>query len=160
MELPNVEKRLADARGAALAAEFAVFARYLGARNVSDRLSDLYVRMHAAVGEQAHASVFDRRLVALARWGPFWAGTADAYARVARPYGTLRRKLVLTLSLLESSAETHVEYDSARPAPFSVTWVVLAALGVSWVARALLAAAVVGPLHLMSRSPNEAPRHG
>lgn len=158
--MPNVEKHSADTLGASLSAEFGVFARYLGARDVSARLSNLYIRMHAAVGEETHASVFDRRLVALARLGPFWAGLADAYARIARPYGTLRRKLVLTLALLESSAETHAEYDSARPASFGVTWVVLAAIGAGWVVRAVLAAAVVGPLHLLSRrSPNEA-RHG
>lgn len=146
--------------GALLAREFLVFARYLGARTPPARLIDHYRRMHPAA-LSGPVSRLDERLVALARWSPLAAGLADSYARLARPYGLLRRKLTLTLALLESAAGTHAYYDTANPAPPLTAWFALAALGAAWAMRTLVAVIVIAPIHLFSgSSAAEALDHG
>lgn len=58
---------------------------------------------------------FDQFLVGMSARGPIWARLADSYASVFRKNSTLRKKLVLTLALLEcapSSFETLDRVDS------------------------------------------------
>jgi hypothetical protein len=151
---------------AALQNEFRVFAEYLGSRAVSERLPVLYARMHRAVEAASHprgrrAATLDALLLSVARHSPFGAGLADAYARWLRPYGPLRRKLTLTLALLESAAETHAAYDAARPASAIATWIALAGAGCRWAGRTVLAVVILGPLHLVRLIvPNASPSRG
>src|SRR5215211_957202 len=115
----------------ALEREFAVFALYLGAGEGASALAPQYVVMHPSVVRESLASP-DGWLVAIARWGTTSTALADAYARLASPYGVLRRKLVLTLALLESASATHAHYDSALPSPPARTLLSLVMLGARW----------------------------
>ena len=78
---------------------------------------------------------------------PEWSRTLGAPI-LASPYGVLRRKLVLTLALLESAGATHAQYDSARPEPRARTLLSLALLGARWALVTLAAIVVLAPLHL------------
>jgi hypothetical protein len=54
----------------------------------------------------------DDVLTAVARRGPAFARLADAWAGVLARNGTLRRKLVLLLAILESTGETSSKVDT------------------------------------------------
>ncbi len=129
--------------------EFAVYARYLGASGDMVRGGEYYAAAHESL-PQNDADRFDRWLVVVARAAPLTCGLADAYARMARPYGLLRRKLVLTLAVLESSPGTHAAFDTALESSTATAWLALAALGTGWVLRSAAALLLIGPLHLLA----------
>ena len=128
--------------------EARTFAAYLGAPSfpgeVSERYSVTIQGWHAAPCDR-----FDAWLVDFARTSPGRTAIADTYARFARPYGDLRRRLTLMLALLETHGATHAAYDRARPSSRASAWLALAGLGTLWALRALLAAAICAPAHLL-----------
>lgn len=132
---------------AALEREFRVFAAYLGVAEAPVRGASRYAEMQPSVyvGE---GDRLDRWLVVLARRGSAAASIADSYARLARPYGLLRRKLVLTLALLESAASTHARFDRPLAAGPFRTWAALVALGAAWSIRTVVALLLLAPVHL------------
>lgn len=134
----------------ALAREFAVWSHYLGTAAPPARATAAYVRAHAGVAASPGDAV-DGMLVRMARRSPGWCALADSYARRARPYGTLRRKLVLALAVLESTPVVHAGYDTARAGSRPWTWGALVALGVSWGVRTAAALVLFAPLHLAAR---------
>ncbi|MBK6486546.1 MAG: NAD(P)H-binding protein [Gemmatimonadetes bacterium] len=144
---------------ATLAKEFATFARYLGTRRPSPRATSAYVRAHQSAAA-VRGDRFDRWLVALARRSALACGLADAYARLARPYGPLRRRLVLALAVLESSPAVHREYDTARPSARPVAWAALMTLGMGWMLRTACAVVVLAPLQLAARVAGNDATHG
>jgi hypothetical protein len=99
----------------------------------------------------APADRFDAWLLTLARRSPGRTALADCYARHARPYGQVRRRLTLMLALLETHGATHAHYDSAAPASMLRTWLMLALAGAGWMLRSLAATAVCLPAHLRLR---------
>lgn len=131
---------------ALLTREYAVFSAYLGCESPSTHVADRYVLAHANLPPAGDR--FDHRLVTFARGGAWRCSLADAYARRLRPYGLLRRKLTLTLALLEAGRATHSRYDQAVGASFVTTLAMLFLSGVWWGVRSLIALAIVGPLHL------------
>lgn len=133
----------------ALAREFAVFASYLGSTETAPRTAACYVRAHVSVAPPTDA--FDRWLVTVARRSVVACSLADAYARVVRPYGAIRCKLVLTLAVLESSPVLHRRYDTANPSSRLVAWGAIVCVGLGWVARSMLAALLLAPLQLAAR---------
>jgi nucleoside-diphosphate-sugar epimerase len=133
----------------ALAREFVRFARYLGTASPPATGVEAYTR--AAPGAGMPTDRLDRWLLVLARGPAPACALADAYARVARPYGQLRRRLVLALAVLESSADTHAAYDTAVASPPLVAWLALGVAGTGWLLRTVAALALLGPLHLAAR---------
>lgn len=85
-----------------------MFARYLSGREADDYVVRKYVELHPAA-EQAAGSrhAIDDVLVRFAARGPVRARVADAYARIFRPHGLLRCKLVLAFAVLENSPGFH-----------------------------------------------------
>jgi len=102
-----------SAATAAWERECAAWCRYLVDQEPSAALLARYADAHAQriVATPACDSGFDRALVGFARRGSFCARLADAHARLFRPAGLLRRKLVLTLALLECDAAHHRRVD-------------------------------------------------
>lgn len=78
---------------------------------------------------------------------PWLAGPADAYARLARPVGGFRRRVVLALAIMENAPDSHGTLHPRRAPPFTV-WLALA--GGLLVAACRLAAGIAcfGPAHL------------
>lgn len=139
--------------------EFAVFARHLGTRTPGDSAVAAYLTAHPRAARPAGDGV-DRRLLRLARRGHRWCALADAYARLFRPWGPLRRRVVLALAVLESSPETHGGYDRARPGALAATWLALGLLGARGLALSLLAVGLLGPVHLGWRLRGVEPADG
>ena len=136
--MPN-EREVREAR---------TFASYLGSPSFPSEISDRY---HAAIGGWRIGSYdrFDAWLVGFAATSPALTSLADTYARFARPYGDLRRRLTLMLALLETHGATHAAYDRARTSSAAAAWLALAGTGTVWALRALLAAVICAPAHLV-----------
>lgn len=141
-----------------LAREFGILARYLGTATPDATTTAAYVRAHASVG--AVSDPLDAWLVAVARRSTLGCALADAYARLARPRGALRRKLVLAMAVLESTRRTHADYDTALSSSLVSAWLALVALGTAWAARTVVALVVFAPLHLAARASGRGPVHG
>jgi hypothetical protein len=130
------------------AREARTFAAYLGSPSFPSAIAERY---HRAIQEwrAAPSDRFDAWLVRLAGTSPGLTSIADTYARFARPYGDLRRRLTLMLALLETHGVTHAAYDRARPSSAAGAWLALAGLGTSWGLRWLVAVAICAPAHLV-----------
>jgi hypothetical protein len=127
--------------------EFIRLAQYLGWPHASSHLGSAYARLHADT--MPAETALDRLLGGVASRLPGGTALADAYARRCAPYGLFRRKLVLTLAILESAAESHAVFDAARPGTVVATWFALGWAGVRWVVISVLALVLIGPLHLL-----------
>lgn len=138
-----------------LESEAATFAAYLGCPQPPPNLLQRYGDVVRAWGSRP-ADRFDTWLLELARAGSTRTGLADCYARRARPYGEVRRRLTLMLALLETHGDTHTDYDGARPAATLRTWLALAAAGAGWMLRSIVATAVCLPAHVRLRNANRA----
>lgn len=127
--------------------EAATFGSYLGAAQLPAEIAERYqlaVQDWPSVGFDR----FDDWLLHFAAGHRFQTSLADAYARLARPYGDLRRRLTLMLALLESHGATHDPYDRAQPATPLRTWLALAGSAGGWGLRTLLAMAICIPAHV------------
>lgn len=142
-----------------LAREFEVFARYLGASGDLTRGMACYAAAHQTLPVDGDDR-FERWLVRAARTTPIACGFADAYARRMRPYGRLRRKLVLTLAVLESSPDTHAAFDTALASSTAMAWLSLAALGAGWIIRTALAFVLLAPMQLAAAIMPATPADG
>lgn len=94
--------------------ECRVFCRYL-----IRQMPGTYVYQKYRVGNRAsnldptnEQGRFGSLLVGLASAHPSLTKLADTYARIFAPRSVLRKKLVLLLAILESSAPTHHYFDS------------------------------------------------
>ncbi len=139
--------------------EFAVFAGYLGASLVDSRLAAAYVRAHQSLANVADDRL-DAWLLTLARGGALRCALADCYARRTRPFGLLRRKLVLTLAVLESMPQTHAAFDTAVTSSAMAAWASLVALGVRWGVTTAAAVVTCLPAHLLLAITPAPKRHG
>ncbi|HSK18826.1 MAG TPA: hypothetical protein VK912_06780 [Longimicrobiales bacterium] len=144
---------MSDIDAASLTRECDVLARRIGAPASSAFITAKYILAH----EQGHLEpvdrddALDRLLVRFAALGPAAAALADTYARFARPAGTLRRKLVLTAALLESTAPGYMTFE---PPSASHALTVVARLAGRGALFALVLGAsilVLGPVHLVLR---------
>ena len=135
-----------------LGAECRVFSRYLARQEPTLYVLSSYQRLcRLDPLSLAPLSLIDRGSLGLARRGSVPARVADAYARIFRPYGPLRRRLILLLAILENSPPSDGPLNAAREgsrAGILVGMVLtLLAGGLALLAGILL----LGPLHLGSR---------
>ncbi len=130
------------------------FALYLVGQSPPQSVVHHYVRWHKGAGS-ANADVrgnrFDRVLIGLARSGRPGLRLADAYAsRICRA-GLLRKKLILTLALLESIAPTFAIIDRVGSTSRIAFWVGMI-LRSAWSGIVFVCAFVLlGPLHAACR---------
>ena len=132
--------------------ECVVFSRYLIGQRPSEAVLSRYREFHQLplAARELRARPFDRTLLVLARVHPALTRFADAYARLVLPAGLLRKKLVLTLALLESCAPSHRFIDEVEPMGGAQVWTRLF-LTVAFSATVLLTAVVLfAPWHLLS----------
>jgi hypothetical protein len=91
----------------------------------------------------------DEALVRFASGGPLRARVADAYARIFRPRGLLRRKLILAFAILESSRGFHEDFTSGHRGGGWSTWLVLARVGAGFALALGLGIVPFGPRQLL-----------
>lgn len=97
-----------------MAQEIGVWSRYLAGLSPSPKVVARYIDAHGqnVVSPEEVSGAFDSALLRIARGGPFLARACDVHARVFRPGGVLRRKLVLALALLETDRHSHGRVDA------------------------------------------------
>jgi hypothetical protein len=137
--------------GTALGAECRAFARYLAGQDPSAYVLAWYQRIAASAADEAPPVLIDRVSLALARRGSLPARCADAYARVFRPYGLLRRRLVLLLAILENSPPSSAWLNAARTGGPSGVIAGMAGSLLAGGAALLVGCLVLGPVHLAGR---------
>jgi len=114
-------ERVAEATGRTrdpvLERECDVFARYLTGGEPVAYARDHYQRAHEVAAEaleEGADSPLERRLLEWGRRGGLGLRAADAWSRFFRPGALLRRKLVLTLAILENGPPTHRSLNAPR----------------------------------------------
>jgi len=136
----------------ALRAECRAYTRYLIGAEPSDYVLDCYERSWpaAAARPEEGTALIDGWLLRFSRLGGLPARIADGYARLFRPFSSLRRRLILVLAILENSPPSHLPLNSAvtgsAPAIALGMLMTLAGSGLCLAAGLLL----LGPLHLVS----------
>ena len=93
----------------------------------------------------------DELLLALAREGGIALAAADAYARLVRPGGVLRRKAILLLAVLESAPPRHDHLNAAVTGRKLSLVLSLAAWGTRGAFTTALGILGIGPAHLALR---------
>jgi hypothetical protein len=91
------------------------YAQYLTGRQPDEYVIRKYIECHEIGRIPPSDDAFDGWLAAVAARGPFPARVADAYASRFLKYGSLRKKLVLTLALLECSPGSFELLDRVDP---------------------------------------------
>ena len=141
----------------ALERECDVFCRYLTGSVPTDYVVRKYLAGHAAMpaaGARAERLV-DRWLLVVAHTGSPGARLADSYARILRPHGPLRHRLVLLLAILENSPGFHERLDHATIGSPVKILLELGLTGIGFVLRLVLGLACFGPVHLVSGATHD-----
>lgn len=129
-----------------------VFVRYLGASAGDEYVREQYRAAHAAgVVELPSTTSFERAVVSLARGAPILLRSLDAHARVFSNGGLLRRKLVLSLAILEVRAPHDEELDTPTGTSVPSMFLRMAWLGLGFGALLVLGTLLSLPIWLVSR---------
>ncbi len=109
--------------------ECLIYTQYLIGRMPSPYVVNRYLDFHhkSDAMTSLEFDAFDQFLVSVSARGPFWASMADSYASVFRKDSVIRKKLVLTLALLECVAPSFEALDdvdsrSAMAMPVALAW--------------------------------------
>lgn len=135
----------------ALDSECSTFTRLLTGRNPNAYVLAKYRSAHAMTDVGTAHDLFDTWSVSSARRSVAMARLADGYCRLRRPDGTLRRKLVLMLAILETAPPYFAALDRQPPrSGLRAIWqlIVQGFTGVACVAAGLVAFA---PVHWYAR---------
>lgn len=124
------------------------YTRYLIGQAPTPYVIEKYRDFHQKMGLAVNGDRFERFLVSTSAHGPAWARLTSCYASVWRKHSSVRKKLVVTLALLECTPPGFENLDRVpRGGRFGVMFRL--ALDVAGFACALFAAAVIfGPIHL------------
>ncbi len=131
-----------------LARECQVFTSYLSGLQFNPYVLQVYLDAHKKVIRYHAASRFDRILLRFATAGPNFTRLADSYARVFAPASTLRKKLILLLAILESTALGGRFLESVDTQNRILLVLEFALKGLLFLGRFLLATAVLLPFQL------------
>lgn len=91
--------------------ECRTYSRYLIGLNPTTYIIDKYIDFHQHSTTSLAQDHFDRFLIAVSARGPLWTRLADSYASLLRKNSGLRKKLVLTLALLECTPPSFEALD-------------------------------------------------
>jgi hypothetical protein len=139
------------AANAGLNLECVRFARYLTKQPVTPYVLDKYRDAHARHPglNAATAGRFDRLLVSVARAHGLGAWLVDAYTAVFLKPALVRRKWVLLVAILESTAPTAALFDSPGSDNRAALFARLAGRAAGFAFGLGLSAVVFLPLHLL-----------
>lgn len=147
------EPHAEEATTEVLERECRTFAKAIADIDASAYVVGKYLDAHRVHATLARPRGFDAALVEWARSSPLVTRLADAYARHLMPRGTLRKKLVLLLAVLETSPGTHrsVELPASRSRVAAAASLALA--GLTGVVALAVGFVLFGTLRLVSRAP-------
>lgn len=147
MLVPRSSTAAADAQ---LLAECRLFVRHLVGSDANPYILGKYADAHRVLAGLAPASTFDRLLLSVSRLGRLPLALADAYSAVFARGSALRKKLVLTLALLETAAPFYERIDAeagGSPVPALLR---LSVLGISAALMLVIGTLVMLPLRLIA----------
>ncbi|MBI3661798.1 MAG: hypothetical protein HY234_01930 [Acidobacteria bacterium] len=148
------------ADAARLRRECEVFCRYLIGRAPGAYILEKYCEAHERSAEYSSPAAFDRVLLSFASRGPSFARLADSYACLFARYSSLRRKLILLFSILESASAQHGFSDAVDGSGQPVLFVKIVFRGVLFALRLALACVLFLPLRLVLGGSPPAARRG
>lgn len=119
-----------------------MFTRYLLGRPPSRYVCAKYKEAHSKTPTLAESDEFDAFLVRIARRSPALTRLADSYATLFGRSTVLRKKLVLLLAILESSAPSYQAIDKVVNWNRGLTMLLLLLRGLAAIALALVATVV------------------
>ena len=151
----NTEKTAARIDGECLA-----LGRYLFNQDVNEYVRDKYRSANAMLGLESAAKRFDWLLVAIAMRHPLLAKVCDAYARFFAPRGTLRKKMVLLLAIVEVTPPYFHFIDAADAGGWFRFFVHTIWKGTGMVLCLLPALLLLLPLQLLLKIIELRPRKG
>ena len=140
---PPEEKRLE--------AECHSLCQYLIGRSADPYVTAKYIQAHALGSVGPPSGRRDATLAWAAAQSPVLARFADAYASVFARDGLLRRKLALTLAILETRLETYRALDAPTTTSRAALMVRMCATTCAMVLRAAIAAAALVPIMAVHR---------
>ena len=127
--------------------ECRVYARYLIGRDPSPYVVSKYLEFHSQCGAKVvPGDAFDRVLCALSARGGLSTRLADIYASRFAREAALRKKLVLTLALLECAPGSFEYLDDVEGGGALRLWLRLATGGARYAALLALSAALLLPV--------------
>jgi hypothetical protein len=91
--------------------ECRTYSRCLIGQDPSSYVIGKYRNFHQQLENELALDRFDRFLIAVSARSPFWARLADSYASLLRKNSGVRKKLVLTLALLECTPPSSAALD-------------------------------------------------
>jgi hypothetical protein len=96
--------------------ECRTYTRYLIGRMPTEYIVEKYLDCHQKLDTMAAAKPdrFDQFLVGVSARGPFWARLADSYVSLFSKDSAVRKKLVLTLALLECAPPSFEKLDQPQ----------------------------------------------
>lgn len=141
-----------------LASECEVFTKYLLGCAPEPYVIRKYTEAHDVAAVFSSGSRFDNLMVRVARTHPALTRLADSYARMFVPKGLLRRKLVLLLAILETSAPSCHLIDAVDGGGKAVLLLRLVFKGMAFLVSVVLGALVFLPLQMIL--PAKQPRTG
>jgi hypothetical protein len=128
--------------------ECSSYALYLSGSAPTRYVVEKYLDFHQKFGVQEDLRGFDAFLLALSARGAFWARLADGYASVWRKDSILRKKIVLTLALLECAPPVFEMLDRVPGGGFAGAVLRLGMAAVGYVLTLVIATAVFTPARL------------
>lgn len=133
-----------------LDSECAVFSKYLARQVPTPYILAKYREAHQASPKLArqHPSPFDNVLVKLSRKHTATAKLVDAYTALFFRDAMTRKKMVLLIAILESSAPTYPIFDEPEPGGARVFLVRFVMYGIVFALALVLATLMLLPLHL------------
>jgi hypothetical protein len=125
-----------------LGRECRTYTRYLIGQVPSAYVIEKYRNFHQQSETPLALDRFDRFLIGVSARTPFWARLADSYASLLRKNSGVRKKLILTLALLECTSPSFETLDRV-PAGGPVSAALRLGLGVTQYVFTLLVAAMI-----------------
>jgi hypothetical protein len=120
----------------------------------SPYIIEKYQDFHQKIGLPGEGDRFDHFLVSLSSRGALWVRLTDSYASIWRRNSPLRRKLIVTLALLEAAPPTFEILDRV-PAGGRIGAVVrLGAGALKYALTLFVAAALFTPIRLYMTARN------
>ena len=137
-----------------------MYSRYLTGRTAGPYVIRKYKDYHLSTGTFAALKFdrFDRFLVSVSARGPAWARLADSYASRLRKQSAVRKKLVLTLALLECVPPTCDYLDATGRAGAAAAFAGIGWNACRYVAALLVSVLLFAPVQMfLAVSPRRSP---
>ena len=133
--------------------ECRVYSRFLIGQEPGAYVERKYKEFHEQ--RPAAEGAFDGVLLTISRWHPWMTRVADVYASRFARASALRRKLVLTMALLECSSPSFERLDTPCTDGMARSLLHGVYQGTRYILLLAVSMAVLGPVHLLMRRSSQ-----